>query len=56
MVTGAPANPSYQPVKSTDETYPLTNSKTVYPYADAPNSFGSNVEYYEGRHHGSNRV
>ena len=38
---------TYQPVKSTEDTYPLTHGKT-YPYADAPNSFGSSVPHSGG--------
>lgn len=43
---------TYQPVKSTEDSYPLTHGKT-YPYADAPNSFGSSAPH-SGGHYNNN--
>jgi len=37
-----PSGPVYQPVKPQDETFPLTQPTSQYPYADAPHSFGHN--------------
>lgn len=38
----------YQPIKPLEESLPLTHDR-VYPYADAPHSFG---ETSDSRYHG----
>jgi len=51
-----PTGPVYQPVKPTDETYPLTQPTSHYPYADAPNSFGHTHNKSLGGYEASNKV
>jgi hypothetical protein len=51
-----PAGPAYQPVKPTDESYPLTQPTSHYPYADAPNSFGHTHNKSLGGYEASEKV
>jgi len=51
-----PVGPVYQPVKPTDETYPLTQPTSQYPYADASNSFGHTHHKSLGGYEGSDKV
>lgn len=51
-----PAGPAYQPVKPIDESYPLTQPTSHYPYADAPNSFGHTHNKSLGGYEASQKV